>query len=58
MLQKELDRCGLRIDGMTPATSLSGPRARTFEIVKWLRRHWRTNAYVILEDDTFWEWAG
>lgn len=57
MLQSELDRCGLRIDGMTPDTSLSGPRARPFEIMEWLRRFWRTNAYVILEDDTFWEWG-
>lgn len=57
MLQKELDRCNLRIDGMTPSTSLSGPLARPLEIMEWLRRYWRTNAYVILEDDTFWEWG-
>lgn len=25
--------------------------------MEWLRRYWRTNAYVILEDDTFWEWG-
>ena len=57
MLQGELDRCDLSIDGMTPDTSLSGPRARPLEIMEWLRRYWRTNAYVILEDDTFWEWG-
>ena len=57
MLQNELDRCDLSVDGMTPSTSLSGPRARPFEIMEWLRRYWRTNAYVILEDDTFWEWG-
>lgn len=57
MLQEELDRCGLRIDGMTPSTALSGSRARPFEIMEWLRRYWQVNAYVVLEDDTFWEWG-
>lgn len=55
MLQEELDRCGLHTDGMSPDTSLSGSRARPFEIMEWLRRYWQVNAHVILEDDTFWE---
>ena len=56
-LQAELDRCGLEMAGMTPDTQLSGARARPLEIMEWLRRFWKTSHYVILEDDTFWEWG-
>lgn len=42
---------------MAPATSIGGPKAWPFEIKEWPRRCWCANAYVILEDDMFWEWG-
>lgn len=48
---------GLEISGITPISHESGPVARPLEIREWLARFYTVFSYVILDDDTFWEWG-
>lgn len=48
---------GITIRGTTPITNASGHEARPFEIRRWLMKYHRIFSYVILEDDTFWDWG-
>ena len=48
---------GLKISGITPISHESGSVARPLEIREWLARFYTVFSYVILDDDTFWEWG-
>ena len=57
LLHTMLQEAGLQIKGLTPFSQESGPAARPLEIREWLRRFHQVDSYVILDDDTFWEWG-
>ena len=48
---------GLEIKGITPISGESGAVARPLEIREWLARFHTVFSYVILDDDTFWDWG-
>lgn len=48
---------GLEIKGITPISNESGAVARPLEIREWLARFYTVFSYVILDDDTFWNWG-
>ena len=48
---------GITIKGITPISQESGSVARPFEIREWLNRYPYIFSYVILDDDTFWQWG-
>ncbi len=48
---------GLEIKGITPISDESGAVARPLEIREWLNRFYTVFSYVILDDDTFWNWG-
>ncbi len=56
-LYTSLKNVGITIRGITPLTSASGPAARPYEIREWLHKYHQIFSYVILEDDTFWDWG-
>ena len=57
LLYDSLEKVGLKISGVTPISSESGPCARPLEIREWLYRFYRIFSYVILDDDIFWDWG-
>ena len=57
LLHDMLAEDGLKISGITPISHESGPVARPLEIREWLARFYKVFSYVILDDDTFWDWG-
>lgn len=57
LLYESLKAVGVTIRGITPLSMESGPSARPFEIRDWLMKCHGIFSYVILEDDTFWDWG-
>lgn len=55
MLVELLDRYGMRIEGTTPIF-FNGPYGRPFEVRTWLQRRARVKRFVILDDESFWQW--
>ena len=56
LFQELLDKKGLRVVGQTPMIG-SGPYSRPAEIRAWLMQRPDIEAFVILDDDMFWQWA-
>lgn len=54
-LFENLDYYHLKIPGMTPRY-FNGPYGRPFEIRAWLCCRPYVESFVILDDDTFWQW--
>jgi len=52
-----LEREKIRIDGMTPDAGMQGSMARPLEIRTWHSRYPEIESFVILDDDTFWNWG-
>ena len=48
---------GITVKGCTPLSNKSGSAARPYEIREWLNRFPSIFSYVILDDDTFWNWG-
>ena len=48
---------GITVKGCTPLSDKSGSAARPYEIREWLNRFPSIFSYVILDDDTFWDWG-
>ena len=57
LLYESLKAVGITIRGVTPLSMETGPSARPFEIRDWLMKCHGIFSYVILEDDTFWDWG-
>ncbi len=55
VLLENLDRYGIRIPGITPRF-FDGPDGRPFEIRSWLCHRPEVENFVILDDETFWNW--
>ena len=55
LLLDMLERYSLVISGTTPDLS-SGPYARPMEIRVWLEAQKELERFVILDDETFWQW--
>lgn len=55
LLLDMFERYSLVISGTTPDLS-SGPYARPLEIRVWLEAQKEQERFVILDDETFWEW--
>lgn len=54
-LLQALDKYGLKVPGITPLL-FNGPDGRPFEIRSWLCHRPEVENFVILDDDTFWNW--
>ncbi len=52
-----LKRENIRIYGMTPDGGMRGGITRPLEIRTWLSWYPEIESFVILEDDTFWNWG-
>lgn len=52
-----LYRENVLIYGMTPGDSMNGGSTRPTEIRAWLDTFPRISSFVILDDDTFWDWG-
>ena len=57
LLYNSLKEQGITIRGITSISQESGSCARPLEIREWLMRYYNIFSYVILEDDTFWQWG-
>lgn len=56
-LIRTLRQYGLQIEGITPIPiALNGPSGRPFEIRSWLGNQANVKRFVILDDETFWQW--
>lgn len=55
MLVGALDRYGMHIEGTTPIF-FNGPNGRPFEVRTWLQRRANVKRFVILDDESFWQW--
>ena len=54
---KLLERENIKIYGMTPGGPLRGGISRPLEIRTWLAKYPEIESFVILDDDTFWDWG-
>ena len=54
---KLLERENIKIYGMTPGGPLRGGISRPLEIRTWLAKYPEIESFVILNDDTFWDWG-
>ena len=57
LLLAAFEREGLTISGITPLSRESGAGARPYEIRKWLMKYHTIGSYVILDDESFWNWG-